>query len=71
MAGKLRYRRETKESRPEGHPPDDAAFHLTSLVMALLPLLPLSPLVVGAVIVGLLVITPFCVLMWRAGYNVG
>jgi len=39
--------------------------------MALLPLLPLSPLVVGAVIVGLLVITPFCVLMWRAGYNVG
>ena len=32
--------------------------------------LPLSPLVVGALAVGFLVVTPFCILMWRAGYNV-
>lgn len=32
--------------------------------------LPLSPLVLGALAVGFLVVTPFVVLMWRAGYNV-
>ncbi len=32
--------------------------------------LPLSSLVIGALAIGLLVVAPFCVLMWRAGYNV-
>jgi hypothetical protein len=32
--------------------------------------LPLSPMVIGALVVGFVVVMPFCVLMWRAGYNV-